>query len=64
MERLFHRVWSAVGSAIIIVITCVLIVMVRILKAFVAERSRPLPDGDIFTDSRKRPLPLNLKKQG
>ncbi len=69
MKRLFHRAWAIIGSAIIIVITCCLIAMVRILKAFVVERERPerllpIPEDDIFNDSRKQPLPPNLKTQG
>ncbi len=66
MKRLFHGTWAIIGSAIIIVITCCLIAAVRILKAFIAERPRqaPLPESDIFIDSRKQPLPPNLKTQG
>ncbi|MBI5236217.1 MAG: hypothetical protein HY886_08215 [Deltaproteobacteria bacterium] len=68
MKRLFHKAWAIIGSAIIIVITCCLIAVVRIIKALVVERKRPVAlfkaEADVFHDSRKQPLPPNLKTQG
>ncbi len=63
MKQFFLKIWFLFGAVALIIVTVFLIVVVRVSKFFMGSKTsiKPIPEADIFLDSRKQPLSPNLK---
>ena len=61
MIKMWWRIWFFLGSLVLIFVTSIVIIVVRITKLVMTRSMVSVPEADIFLDTRKQPLPPNLK---